>query len=1027
MTNIFTHDVFLSYSSTDKAVVHALAKRLKEDGLQVWLDEWEIRPGDPIGLKIQEGLANSRALVLIISKDASISDWVSLEQHTIIFSDPINTQRRLIPLLLDDVEVTGIIKQFAHVDWRQRSDAEYAKLLHACQTTLDVNQHTMLRKTHTHQHFSTDLQFLQSLKEEELCEWVLIPIFEEMGYHDIRYTERQGQGKDILFSHDDPLEGEVHLCASVKISALMESAIETPLVQELAAHINQTLSFPTIDLRNGLSISISKIFVVTSFEIDPSVTRYFSEKFPSLSNKIIPIDGSRILALIKKHLPTLLRSLPNPASRYLYLLCQRIMDNPTLNRLGSTRPLNILDVYTGGHIIKTSKDEAKYISFALPDQDGSEKDKSLFSLYDVLRQHPYCVVIADVGAGKTTLLQKLILDIGGFSERNTQQAENMVPILFPLSTAMESDLIDFSAFVKFLADYLIRVAKFEGFSLDAASEYILLMDGFDELRGWHEQVERYIQNLADRFGKIVVTSRPSKVPDLHEPFSYHRLKPFDDRNIQEFLNKWFPDNLAIQHAIFDRISANPNLRQFCRTPLILTLYSLLAANSETFEQLPVRRTAIYEQIIQMLLGKWDHLRNVKNQFDPDVKQHLLEMIAYETHSQQYRTFSQKQLEKVASEVMQVSSISRVPERLINEILFRSSLIRKTDAWDYEFVHLSFQEYLAALRLSRYSVDRDVVRKLDDEWWKGCLIFYFGICRTMDGFSFSRKHTKQRGMGLRLIEFLLEADFTRSSRRDEIIALLGDDLLGSTSLSKSELLVCNRLGNGLINILDKIAAKKQEDEDQCNLSNYFTILRYIGTEKAIQTIWRRAGWLPRMELASVLKVLSEILPLLADKESYKFFEECLEFIAKGLKDYLDNAEDFTEICRSIIMMKNSQARWLDGRPIWKDICKLLLECIHNTRFISLLPTNDHIKQVCTAIITIGEITIDDRSRGKGELILCLECLSNKIYRSFHGKKFDSTPLQSLIIERIEKYKKNLTNFGFKENVTKDIINDEIIWR
>ena len=42
----FIHDVFLSHSSKDKAVVRAVAERLRAGGLRVWLDVWEIRPGD---------------------------------------------------------------------------------------------------------------------------------------------------------------------------------------------------------------------------------------------------------------------------------------------------------------------------------------------------------------------------------------------------------------------------------------------------------------------------------------------------------------------------------------------------------------------------------------------------------------------------------------------------------------------------------------------------------------------------------------------------------------------------------------------------------------------------------------------------------------------------------------------------------------------------------------------------------------------------------------------------------------------
>lgn len=49
-----------------------------------------------------------------------------------MFRDPINQLRRFIPLRLDDAEIKDVLKQFAHVDWRQKADEEYAKLLATC-------------------------------------------------------------------------------------------------------------------------------------------------------------------------------------------------------------------------------------------------------------------------------------------------------------------------------------------------------------------------------------------------------------------------------------------------------------------------------------------------------------------------------------------------------------------------------------------------------------------------------------------------------------------------------------------------------------------------------------------------------------------------------------------------------------------------------------------------------------------------------------------------------------------------------
>ena len=132
MTEIFQYDVFISHSTKDKAAVRDLASRLKSDGLRVWLDEWEIQPGDMIGLKIEQGLEQSRTLILIMSVYSLASEWVTLERHTALFRDPTNYQRRFIPLRLDDVEIKDTLRQFAYVDWRQRSAEQYSRLLAVC-------------------------------------------------------------------------------------------------------------------------------------------------------------------------------------------------------------------------------------------------------------------------------------------------------------------------------------------------------------------------------------------------------------------------------------------------------------------------------------------------------------------------------------------------------------------------------------------------------------------------------------------------------------------------------------------------------------------------------------------------------------------------------------------------------------------------------------------------------------------------------------------------------------------------------
>ena len=107
MPDDFPYDVFLSLRAKDKAVVRPLAERLRKDGVKGWFDEWVHKPGDSIPAKIEEGLERSRVLVLCLSAQAFGSDWAQLESGTfgrgnLPFRDPLNKERRFIPLHLDD-------------------------------------------------------------------------------------------------------------------------------------------------------------------------------------------------------------------------------------------------------------------------------------------------------------------------------------------------------------------------------------------------------------------------------------------------------------------------------------------------------------------------------------------------------------------------------------------------------------------------------------------------------------------------------------------------------------------------------------------------------------------------------------------------------------------------------------------------------------------------------------------------------------------------------------------------------------
>ncbi len=90
-------------------MVRPLAERLRQDVLKMWFDEWVLKPGDSIPAKIEEGLEHSRVLVLCMSANAFGSDWAQLESGTFRIREPLNKERRLLPLRLDDASIKGCL------------------------------------------------------------------------------------------------------------------------------------------------------------------------------------------------------------------------------------------------------------------------------------------------------------------------------------------------------------------------------------------------------------------------------------------------------------------------------------------------------------------------------------------------------------------------------------------------------------------------------------------------------------------------------------------------------------------------------------------------------------------------------------------------------------------------------------------------------------------------------------------------------------------------------------------------------
>jgi len=98
--------VFLSHASEDKdRFVVNFARQLRENGVDVWLDQWEMKPGDSLVDKIfEEGLKDASAVIIVLSVTSVQKPWVREELNASVVNR-ISRGTRLIPVVIDECDV----------------------------------------------------------------------------------------------------------------------------------------------------------------------------------------------------------------------------------------------------------------------------------------------------------------------------------------------------------------------------------------------------------------------------------------------------------------------------------------------------------------------------------------------------------------------------------------------------------------------------------------------------------------------------------------------------------------------------------------------------------------------------------------------------------------------------------------------------------------------------------------------------------------------------------------------------------
>jgi hypothetical protein len=125
---MYKYDVFISHSSADKPIIEKIAAEFRTRGISYWLDSEQIKLGDSIIGKIEDGLRDSKHVLVCLSPTLGKSNWCRAEYGAVLhkyFSGATN--KRVIPLKLDNVadeDVPSLLYDIRRADYSKPEEFE---------------------------------------------------------------------------------------------------------------------------------------------------------------------------------------------------------------------------------------------------------------------------------------------------------------------------------------------------------------------------------------------------------------------------------------------------------------------------------------------------------------------------------------------------------------------------------------------------------------------------------------------------------------------------------------------------------------------------------------------------------------------------------------------------------------------------------------------------------------------------------------------------------------------------------------
>ncbi|MCP4542439.1 MAG: SUMF1/EgtB/PvdO family nonheme iron enzyme [Chloroflexi bacterium] len=401
---------------------------------------------------------------------------------------------------------------------------------------------------------------------------------------------------------------------------------------------------------------------------------------------------------------------------------------------------------------------------AIPEQALEKGSAAPVHIEEALAEKERVAVIGDPGSGKTTLLKYLAL-------RLAAESKAPLPVLVPLNAyAGALSRADISL-QQYLPKYFAGLAQglaglaplFD--SAIAQGQAVILLDGLDEVQRGRShlaaKVEAFARDVSGRGNRVVVTSRVvgyRESPLAPKEWALYTLLDFDRNAIERFAVRWCaafetgtlgdtPEARAAAEAerksLLQAIDANPGVARLASNPLLLTILALIKRQGVS---LPNRRVELYELYLKTLITAWSKARALdKRQVGPEMDYLQILMVLgplalwlREENPTAGLVSEQALLGWLTDYFMgEEWELPRGPaaeraREFLNSVRRYSNLVLERGRGQYGFIHLTFEEMLAAygvVQLGQLDLGESIAvirQHLTDPAWRETILLAVGI-------------------------------------------------------------------------------------------------------------------------------------------------------------------------------------------------------------------------------------------------------------------------------------------------------------